>query len=257
MVDDQVVASQLEGLRRRLAEGRELVGLDQQTLALRSGVSRVMLSDFERGARTPSMEHFYRICSGGRLSPAWVATGNGTPILVSPTRDEIRDEAQHLRSLEVHFVEAINALFRKYRTDKQHRSWALSGCIQVYFGAHWLGFSDFSEVAQIVETVADRSGLNLIEVLEDTQHCNAAQYISDWLLHRGIDPEAFGTELQEDRMTYAVKYRASMARAPEELRKLAKKPTSHKEPKAGSRVSGALDYLLSFVRSTTSGGQPK
>lgn len=57
-----------------------MVGLDQQDLSARAGVSRVMISDFERGTRTPSVEHIFRICQGAGLNPAWVITGAGEPL---------------------------------------------------------------------------------------------------------------------------------------------------------------------------------
>jgi transcriptional regulator with XRE-family HTH domain len=232
----------------RLVAAREERGLDQLELSRRSGVSRVMLSEFERAARIMSLEHFHRLCDGLGVRPCWLLAGEGEKWSDGPTIEQIRDEAWGYRKLDVDFVAAINALLRRYRQDKKLRTWALGGCLRAYWGTQWLGFDDLREVARILEIVCDRCGLDLVEVLESTGHSNASQYTADWLLHRGVDPEAFGPELQSDGITYEVRYHRSLARDPAKLMELAEQKGILKPQPARSKVSEALDYLLGFVR---------
>ena len=97
MVDQNEVDSILDEVRGRLASGRRTLGMDQETLANLSGVARPMISDFERGARIPSLEHVIRICLGAGLNSGWVLSGEGRMLeadrehMVSGRRQAILD----------------------------------------------------------------------------------------------------------------------------------------------------------------------
>jgi transcriptional regulator with XRE-family HTH domain len=246
-LSDQDLLLNKSAIGDRLAVAREERGLDQLEVSRRSGVSRVMLSEFERGVRTMSLDHLFRLADGLKVRPSWLLVGEGERWVDGPTLEQIRDEAWSYRKLEVDFVAAINAMLRRYRQDKKLRTWALGACLRAYWGTQWLGFDDLREVAKIVEIVCDRCGLDLVEALESTGHANASQYVADWLIHRGIDPEAFGPELGSDETTYEVRYHHGLARDPRKLKELAEqKGIQANAPK--SKAGEALDYFLGFVR---------
>lgn len=248
MLSDETIQERKEAIGERLVEAREDRGIDQQELARTSGVSRVMISEFERSGRTMSLEHLYKLCDGLCLRPTWLLSGEGERWADGPTLGQIRDEVWNYRRLEVDFLGAVNSVLRRYRQDRKRRTWALGACLRTYWGAQWLGFDDMREVAQIMEIACDRCGLDLIEVLESSGHSNASQYTADWLLHRGIDPEAFGPELQPDTNAYEVRYFRNLARTPAQLLELAEHKGILKAPSSKSKVGEALDYLLGFVR---------
>lgn len=232
----------------RLKVAREALGWDQQVLANRSEMARAAISDFERGARIPSVEQIFRFSDAGSINPAWLLTGVGEMFSTGPTQEQIRVEARQLRNLEVHFLEAINSLFRRYGQDAQRKVWVLGACIKAYYGAHWLGFSDMEEVAQVIESICDRFGLDIVSVLESTAHCNASQYIADWLMHRDVDPEAFGAKYTQDMSDYEVVYHHDLAKPKDVLLGLAKKSKNTHENTQKSKLNQALGYLLDFVR---------
>lgn len=248
MLTDEDIQQRIHAIGMRLAEARDKRALDQQDLTRRSGVSRVMISDFERAARTMSVEHLFRLANGAGVNPDWLLTGIGEMLADGPTLGQIRDEAWRARSQEYNFIAVVDNMLRRYRQDKKLMTWALGACLRAFWGTPWLGFDDLREVAQIVETVSDRCGLDLIEVLEATGHATASQYIADWLLHRGIDPEAFGPECQNDDLSYEVCYHPELAKSPAELMEMAKKKGLIKSSALSSSVGQALNYFLGFLR---------
>jgi len=248
MLNDEDIQLRKEAIGGRIADAREERGLDQQELSRRSGVSRVMISEFERGTRTMSLEHFHRLSDGLGTRPVWLLSGEGEKWAEGPTLGQIRDEAWNYRKLEVDFVAGVNAMLRRYRQDQKRRTWALGACLRAYWGTQWLGFDDLREVARVVEAASDQCGLDLVEVLESTGHSNASQYVADWLLHRGIDPEAFGPETQEDGLSYEVRYFKSLVRNKSKLQEIAQQKGLIEPPKSKSKAEEALGYLMGFVR---------
>ncbi len=105
------------------------------------------------------------------------------------------------------------------------------------------------EVARIVEKVSEACGLNLIEVLEATGHSNASQYTADWLVHKGIDPEAFGPALQGDGFNYEVKYWPELARSEKVLSQLAREKGLMQEEKDSQpkKVDQVVDYFVRLL----------
>lgn len=248
MLSEEDLQLRKAGTGDRLVEAREDRDLDQQELSKCSGVSRVMISEFERAGRTMSLDHLHRLAEALRVRPAWLLTGEGEKWADGATLGQIRDEAMAYRRLEVDFVGAVNAMLRRYRQDKKRRTWALGACLRAYWGTPWLGFDDIKDVAKVVEIACDGCGLDPIEALESSGHSNAAQYVADWLMHRDIDPEAFGPELQPDGISYEVRYHRSLARDSQKLQELAEIKQPHKLQAPKSKVQEALDYLMGFVR---------
>jgi hypothetical protein len=105
------------------------------------------------------------------------------------------------------------------------------------------------EVARIVERVSEACGLNLISVLESTGHSNATQYTADWLIHKGIDPEAFGPELQGDGFNYEVKYRPESAQSDKALKQLAKEKglLPDVQDSQPTKVDLVVDYFVRLL----------
>lgn len=231
-----------------MLEAREDLGLDQQEVSRRSGISRVMVSEYERGGRTMSLDHLHRIANALQVRPGWLIEGVGEKWVDGPTRGQIRDEAMAYRRMDVDFVAAVNAMLRRYRQDKKRRTWALGACLRAYWGAHWLGFEDLREVAQIIEVACERCDLELVEVLESTGHANAAQYVADWLMHRGIDPEALGPVVQTDGTSYEVQYHPELAREPHVLHRLSEERTPRESKQGKTKANETLDYLMGFIR---------
>lgn len=252
MLTDEELQALNEGAGRRLAESRELRGLDQQTLSNMAKIQRVMISYFESGSRPMSSDHLRKLGRALSIRPEWLLTGNGDPTDEGPTLSVIRDEAWIYRNIEVDFISAINSLIRKHRNNKKHMAWAIAGCIKAYWGAHWLGTQDTRDIAKILESIADRFELNIIEILESTAHCNASQYIADCLMHRGIDPEAFVPMQSEAGFSYELKYMHEHARPPERLLIIAqnkglipKKPEEKRTP-----IDIVINYFSQFMRSS-------
>ncbi len=249
MLSDAELEARTNGMGERLKEGRILRSFDQQDISKGTGISRAMISDFERGIRSMTSEHLFQVSECLNIRPEWLLTGEGAVSAEGPSLSRIRDEARNLRSMEVDFVSAINALLRKFRHDKRRMTWALGSCLGVYWGAHWLGAQDSREVARIVEQVSDACELDLVEVLEATGHSNASQYTADWLVHRGLDPESFGPQLQGDGLSYETKYFRELVRSEKELRALAKEKGLLPEDASAhpSKVDQVVEYFIQLL----------
>jgi transcriptional regulator with XRE-family HTH domain len=249
MLSEVEIKARIQGMGERLKEGRELRGLDQLSVSRESGISRAMISDFERGERAMMAEHIFKLSDSLKIRPEWLLTGDGVMATEGPSLSRIRDEAWNLRIMEVDFISAINALLRKFRNDQLRMTWALGSCIRAYWGAHWLGMQDMREVARIVERVSEACGLNLVDVLESTGHSNASQYTADWLVHKGIDPEAFGPELQGDGFNYEVKYRPELVRSEKVLGQLAieKGLVQQEKDFQPKKVDQVVDYFVRLL----------
>lgn len=248
MLNHEEIQEQLQAIGQRLAEARNTLGLDQQELSRRAGVSRVMISDFERSTRTMSVEHLLRLANGAGIQVQWLLQGTGEMVADGPSRGDILDQARKARKDDYDFIAAVNAMLRRYERDKKRMTWGVGACINAYWGAYQHGFADLREVAQVLEVVCDRFGLDLIEVLESTTHSNASQYIADWLLHRGIDPEAFGPAMKGDEFAYEVRYHQSLARPNSVLQEAAKEKGLIRPQSPGSKVLNTLNFLLGSLR---------
>lgn len=249
MLSEPELQARIQSMGIRLSEARELRGLEQQVVSRETGISRAMISDFERGVRPMMSEHLFKLAECLNIRPEWLLTGDGVMSVEGPSLARIRDEAMGLRMMEVDFIAAINALARKFRQDQKRMTWALASCIKAYWGAHWLGTQDMREVARIVERVSDAYGLDLIEVLESTGNCNASQYTADWLVHRGIDAEAFGSDMNADGHGYEVKYRIERAQSAEKLNEIAKEKglIENKPDERSGRIDQVIDYFARLV----------
>lgn len=243
---EQDYQSDIEGLGRRSSEARDLRGREQHFLANRLGVTRALISEFERGTRDISVRNALKIADVLEVNRTWLLVGDGPMSKEGPSLSVIRDQAWAYRNMEVDFIAAINAMLRKYRHDNLRMTWALASCIRAYWGAHWLGTQDMREMARIVEKVADACDLNLISVLESTGHSNASQYTADWLVHRNIDPEALGPRLLENGFDYEVRYSPELARSEKVLNKLAKEKglLPEEENVQPSKVDQVVDYFV-------------
>lgn len=249
MFSETELQARIQGMGIRLNEGRDLRGFDQQDVSRETAISRAMISDFERGVRPMMSEHIFKLSECLKIRPEWLLTGEEPMAMEGPTLSRIRDEARSLRMMEVDFISAVNALLRKFRHDRTRMTWALGACIGAYWGAHWLGAEDTRDVARIVEKVSDACGLDLISVLESTGHNNATQYTADWLVHRGIDPTAFGADMHPSGFSNEVKYNQVLARPEQELKKLAREKGLLQEENESkpTKVDQVVDYFVRLL----------
>lgn len=81
-------------INERFKELRNDLGLSQEELGNRIGLSKSGISNIESGARNVTNKHIKLICSEFSVNEDWLRTGNGDPILKTPsgTMEQLKKE---------------------------------------------------------------------------------------------------------------------------------------------------------------------
>lgn len=78
-----------EGIRTRLVELRETLGMSQAEFGRRVGYSDPYVSQIERGIRPINLRFFNAVLSGFEVSPIWLKNGAGKMFPVEPAKASV------------------------------------------------------------------------------------------------------------------------------------------------------------------------
>ena len=189
----QLEAGQLD-LAERVQKARLLVGMREGDAASESGIARPMISDFERGARSPNMEHLSRLAKAYKVSLGWLSTGEGPfhPDGALP-RVVANGMARQLRSLDLDPGGAITAALRNCPVEKDSMA-IMIGAVAAHYISEFGLIKDHQELAEILDEFAATLNLDIIQILEEAGTFGGVSVphrLSWYLAHHGIDPDAF------------------------------------------------------------------
>ena len=88
-------------LADRIQKARLMAGMTELDGASDSGIARAMVSDFERGARSPNMDHLSRLAKTYKVSLGWLTTGEGPVYPEGLPRVVASGLARRLRSMDL------------------------------------------------------------------------------------------------------------------------------------------------------------
>jgi len=101
-----------QGLADRLNKARLMAGMTELDASSKSGVNRALVSEFERGQRSPNMDHLSRLAKSYQISLGWLANGDGPIYPEGLPRTVANGLARQLRSAEIDPIGAITAALR-------------------------------------------------------------------------------------------------------------------------------------------------
>lgn len=192
----------------RLAKARQSKGLTQADVAERVGVTQPTLAAWELPQRRedPRRGEILQLAKALDVNAGWLLTGEGNPNLTK-AQAGVRGEVEHSRKHEFDLLSTVRSLLRRYADQPELLTTGLGWCVREYWGSTDLGGCLSLDVARILENVAENYGLNLVEILLASNHCNAAQYTADYLLHAGVDPNGFHPVYDQlNRSWYRLEY---------------------------------------------------
>lgn len=103
-------------MNERIKQLREALGLSQEALGEKIGLTRSGISNIENGLRSVSDRHVILLCSAFCVSEQWLRTGEGDMFAQSETAEmEQLASRFHLRPLEKSALEAFVKLPEAYR----------------------------------------------------------------------------------------------------------------------------------------------
>jgi len=181
-----------EGLADRLRVAREAQGIEQQDLATLVGLSRAMLSDFERNTRLPNLEHLLSLAKALHVQFAWLVSGEGM-MLEEQSSIDLRRMAKGCQQYGIDFAAACLSVIRRIAPCKSSWEAGIRSTLEVYLGSgleHGLN-PDPRETAFMIEQIAVRFDLSLLDIFEGMEPSHAAEALLRCFDLQGIDGQAF------------------------------------------------------------------
>ncbi len=108
----------IAGIGRRIAESRREVGLTQEQLAERAGISVVHLCNIELGKKTPGLTVLIRIAEALEVATDWILRAE-TPGTYAVANEKIGDLLEDCTSVEMQdFLRILEDVKRAVRRKK-------------------------------------------------------------------------------------------------------------------------------------------
>lgn len=101
-------------MNERLAQIRAALGISQEEMGRRIGVSRFCISNYEAGTRGINERAARQICQEFGVDPGWLATGEGQMFV---EENDVLETIDRVMSGEDEFAKRVFRGFAKFSTD--------------------------------------------------------------------------------------------------------------------------------------------